>query len=315
MTAGRVDGNSAAERGGGVVNDSNPCTSEANGGPQIDPERIDPLLADFLTRDQSLPDSAPAYEVNSVYGHRVAYRHRPAVAANRPGILFIGGFRSAMVGLKARWLDSLAAAWGLGYTRFDPLGHGETGGPFEAGDISTWRADTLTILDKVTQGPQILIGSSMGAWLMTLAALARPARLAGLIGIAAAPDFTARLIEPRLTPALRAALEEDGVFYRPSPYGDPDPITAQLLIDGRKNLVLESAHPMPVPVRLLHGTEDADVPYDCSLALAQSLKSPDLRLTLLKGGDHRLSHARDLAVLAQTLAELIPESLKNPRHF
>ncbi|KJV10372.1 hypothetical protein VZ95_05365 [Elstera litoralis] len=268
-----------------------------------------------MARDQSLPDSVPAYEVNSAYGHRVAYRHRPAVAANRPGILFIGGFRSAMVGIKARWLDHLAAAWGLGYTRFDPLGHGETGGPFAQGDISTWRADTLTVLDKVTQGPQILIGSSMGGWLMTLAALARPARVAGLIGIAAAPDFTARLIEPRLTPALRAALDRDGVCYRPSAYGDPDPITAHLLADGRKNLVLDRAHPMPVPVRLLHGTEDADVPYDCSLALAQSLKSPDLRVTLLKGGDHRLSHSRDLAVLAQTLAELMSESLQNPGNF
>lgn len=295
-----------------MVNDSNPYTS---GSLRVDPEGIGRLLADFVARDQSLPDSAPAYEVNSAYAHRVAYRQRPAVAANLPGILFIGGFRSAMVGIKARWLDHLAQAWGFGYTRFDPLGHGETGGPFEQGDISTWLSDTLTILDKVTQGPQILIGSSMGGWLMTLAALARPDRLAGLIGIAAAPDFTARLIEPRLTPALRATLARDGVFFRASAYGDPDPITARLLADGCKNLVLDREHPIPVPVRLLHGTEDADVPYDCSLALAQSLKSPDLRVTLLKGGDHRLSHSRDLTVLAQTLAELTVESLKNSGNF
>ncbi len=309
-----MDGSSELERVG-VVNNSNPYTGDAGRGFVLDPAVLDRLLADFLARGQSLPDSAPAYEVNSTYGHRIAYRHRPALAANLPGILFIGGFRSAMVGIKARWLDHPAAALGLGYTRFDPLGHGETGGTFEQGDISTWLSDTLTVLDKVTQGPQILIGSSMGGWLMTLAALARTERLAGLIGIAAAPDFTARLIEPRLTPALRDVLAKDGVFYRASAYGDPDPITARLLADGQKNLILDGEHEMPVPVRLLHGTEDADVPYDCSLALAQSLKSPDLRVTLLKGGDHRLSHSRDLTVLAQTLAELTSESVKKSGNF
>jgi pimeloyl-ACP methyl ester carboxylesterase len=296
------------KRGGGVINDSNPYTGSAGGEVEVYLTILDRLLAEFLARGQSLPDSSPVYEVNSAYGHRIAYRHRPASAGNLPGILFIGGFRSAMSGVKARWLDHLTAAWGLGYTRFDPLGHGETGGPFTQGDISTWLSDTLTVLDKVTQGPQILIGSSMGGWLMVLTALARLERLAGLIGIAAAPDFTARLIEPRLTPALRDALDRDGVFYRASAYGEPDPITARLLADGRKNLILNRTHNMPVPVRLLHGTEDADVPYQYSLALAQSLKSPDLKVTLLKGADHRLSHARNLATLAQTLAEFLGES-------
>ncbi len=293
-----------------MINDSNPYTGSAGGGVEFNPAILDRLLAEFLARDQSLPDLRPAYEVNFTYGHRIAYRHRPALAGNLPGILFIGGFRSAMRGVKARWLDHLAAAWGLGYTRFDPLGHGETGGAFLQGDISTWLSDTLTVLDTVTQGPQILIGSSMGGWLMVLTALARLERLAGLIGIAAAPDFTARLIEPRLTSALRDALDRDGVFYRASAYGDPDPITARLLADGRNNLILNRTHTMPVPVRLLHGTEDADVPYEYSLALAQNLKSPDLRVTLLKGADHRLSHSRDLAVLAQTLAEFFGESPK-----
>lgn len=264
-------------------------------------------MTEFLERHLSLPDPAPEYEVNFVHGHRIAFRHRPG---GGPQVLFIGGFRSAMNGIKARWLDFLAAHWGFGFTRFDPLGHGETGGDFLAGDISVWRDDALTILDRVVPGKVILIGSSMGGWLMTLLAVRRPERLAGLIGIAAAPDFTQR-IDAALTPEHRAALGRDGVFYRPSAYGAPDPISARLLASGRENLVLDRQHLLNVPIRLLHGTEDADVPYDCSLNLAQSLKSPDLRIILLAGGDHRLSHSRDIRVLAQTLAEVGADSIKN----
>ncbi|GFZ77726.1 alpha/beta hydrolase [Elstera cyanobacteriorum] len=279
----------------------------AGGGWRGDPASLDRLLTEFLERHQSLPDPAPQYEMNSVHGHPIAFRHR---AGAGPQVLFIGGFRSAMSGIKARWLDFLAAQWGFGFTRFDPLGHGETGGDFLAGDISVWRDDALTMLDRVAQGQAILIGSSMGGWLMTLLALRRPERLAGLIGIASAPDFTQR-IEAALTAERRAALARDGVFFRPSAYGAPDPISARLLASGRENLVLDRAHSIHVPIRLLHGTQDADVPYDCSLALAQKLTSPDLRLLLLAGGDHRLSHSRDLVALAQTLAEVGGDSAKN----
>jgi pimeloyl-ACP methyl ester carboxylesterase len=163
------------------------------------------------------------------------------------------------------------------------------------------------VLDALTEGPQVLVGSSMGGWIALLLALRRPARVAALVGIAAAPDFTARMTES-LPPDARAAIEREGVWHRPSAYGDPYPITRALLEEGASHLLLRSPPvPLSIPVRLLHGQQDPDVPWELSLQVAAALAGPDVQVTLVKDGDHRLSRPQDLALLRRTLAPLLGE--------
>ena len=231
----------------------------------------------------------------------IAY-HRTAGCG--PGIVFIGGFRSDMTGTKATYLEALAGRRGQAYLRFDHFGHGESSGRFEDATVSRWAHDCIAVLDQLTHGPQLLIGSSMGGWVMLLAARARPARIHGLIGIAPAPDFTQELMWPRFSEAQRAALQRDGIIHIPSQYGAPAPITRRLIEDGARNTLLGSSVEVSSPVRLLHGMQDPDVPYTHSLKLVERLASPDVRLTLIKDGDHRLSRDADLALLARTIAEL-----------
>jgi pimeloyl-ACP methyl ester carboxylesterase len=231
----------------------------------------------------------------------IAY-HRHA--GRGPGIVFLGGFRSDMTGTKATFLERVARARGQAFLRFDHFGHGSSSGRFEDGTISRWAEDAVRVLDALTDGPQLLIGSSMGGWIMLLAARARPARIHGLIGIAPAPDFTSALMWPRFSADQRAALARDGVIHLPSEYGDPAPITRALIEDGNRQSVLDAEIALDCPVRLLHGMADPDVPYQHSFKLVDRLRARDVRLTLIKDGDHRLSRDADLALLAQTVAEL-----------
>ena len=232
---------------------------------------------------------------------RLAARHLPGRA---PTVVFLPGFRSDMTGDKATHLARLCAARGQALLRFDYSGHGASGGRFEDGTISTWTADALAVIDRLTAGRLILVGSSMGGWIALRVALARPGRIAALIGLAAAPDFTERLMWDSMAPPERARLLADGVLHIPSQYGPPTPITRALIEDGRRHLLLDAPIPLDVPVRLLHGQKDPDVPWETSLRLAARIAGPDVRITLVKDGDHRLSRPTDLALLAEVLAPL-----------
>ena len=237
-------------------------------------------------------------------GVDLAWRRVPG---RGPGVVFLGGFNSDMTGSKAEALAAHCAASGRAFLRFDYSGHGASGGRFVDGTIGRWAADAAAVLDALTEGPQVLVGSSMGGWIaLLLAARLRPGRVAGLIGIAAAPDFTRRM-RAALTPDAQAALARDGVWLRPSQYGDPYPIARALIEEGEAQCLLDAPIPLAVPVRLLHGQQDPDVPWDLSLAIAERLAGPDVRVVLVKDGDHRLSRPQDLALLTRTLDALLGE--------
>ncbi len=193
--------------------------------------------------------------------------------------------------------------------RLDYSGHGASDGRFEDGTIGRWRDDALLLIDRLLPaGPLILVGSSMGGWIALLIALARPDRVAGLIGIAAAPDFTETLIWASLDRAARSTLLTDGVIHLDSAYGEPLPVTRALIEDGRRHVLLGSTIPITCPVRLLHGQRDGDVPWRTALTLAERLASPDVLVTLIKDGDHRLSRPQDLAVFHASLTYLLAAS-------
>ncbi|MFQ5764075.1 MAG: alpha/beta hydrolase, partial [Rhodospirillales bacterium] len=179
---------------------------------------------------------------------------------------------------------------------------------FEDGTIGRWADDAVFVLDELTEGPQVLVGSSMGGWIMLLAALARPERIAGLIGTAAAPDFTEDMIPAQLSPEQRAALEKDGFTEIPNCYDDEPYRIAKTLIDeGRDHLLLRREIPLDCPIRLIHGTEDEDVPWRTSQKIAEMLRSTDVEVTFVKNGDHRLSEPRDLARLTAIVGRLLDE--------
>lgn len=237
----------------------------------------------------------------------LAYQQRNAVPAKQSaaGIFFLGGFASDMTGTKASFLDEYCARDGFGLTRFDYRGHGASSGRFEEGCLSDWFDDALTVLDRLCAGPQILVGSSMGGWIGLLLARARPERIAGFVGIAAAPDFTEDLIRPVLTPAQHAALARDGFFYEDdTPPDHRVPITKKLLDDGVSNLVLRDALTFDAPVRLIQGQQDAEVPWHTALRIAGHVSAQDVRVTLVKDGDHRLSRPQDLALIGEEVRAL-----------
>ena len=221
-----------------------------------------------------------------------------------PGLMFLGGFRSDMSGTKASALEAHCRKVGRAYVRFDYGGHGESSGKFEEGTIGEWAGDALAILDEVAQGPQVLIGSSMGGWMMLLTALARPGRVKGLVGVASAPDFSEDLIQEALGEATREELDARGYFMRESEYEAPYPITKKLIEEGANHLLLRNDIPLTCPVRLIHGMCDESVPWETSLRLARALKSDDVRLALVKDGGHRLSRDEDIELIIQTAEEL-----------
>ena len=247
--------------------------------------QAEPLEPSRLTRDD---------------GSIIAY-HRSE--GKSPGVVFFPGFMSDMTGSKAVELERYCRARGQAFLRFDYTGHGQSSGAFVDGTIGAWTADALDVIDRLTTGPQVLVGSSMGGWIMLLAALARPERAAGLLGIAAAPDFTEDLIPHELTPAQRSELVTRGRVDVPSEYG-PEP-TQALMEDGRRHLVLRRPIAFDGPVRLIHGMRDPDVPWQTALRICQMMQSKDVEVTLVKDGDHRLSELEDLERLKRTLDELI----------
>jgi pimeloyl-ACP methyl ester carboxylesterase len=227
-------------------------------------------------------------------------------AGRTPGVVFLTGYKSDMTGGKALRLEAFCRAAGRAFVRFDYLGHGASSGAFVDGTIGRWADDAVAVIDAVTEGPQVLVGSSLGGWIMLLAALQRPERVAGLLGVAAAPDFTEDLIVPSLGPEDRARLERDGVLDVFSPYDpEPTPVTKRILDDGRNHLVLRREIALDCPVRLIHGMRDPDVPWQTSLRLADRLRSGDVEVTLVKAGEHRLSEPHDLDRLCAVLAGLL----------
>lgn len=218
-----------------------------------------------------------------------------------PGLVWLGGYRSDMAGSKAVALCDHAGRQGQAMLRFDYSGHGASGGDFRDGTISRWLEESLAAFDAFTRGPQILIGSSMGGWIalrmvQELKARGEGDRVAGLLLIAPAPDFTLELMEPELTEAQRAALERDGYYEEPTPYGpDPNVFTRALFEDGRKNRVLDGLIETGAPVHIIQGMADPDVPWRHALRLMEHLPSDNVTLTLIKDGDHRLSRDEDIA--------------------
>jgi pimeloyl-ACP methyl ester carboxylesterase len=220
-------------------------------------------------------------------------------------VVFLGGFTSDMSGTKAVALEVHCRRQGRGYVRFDYFGHGLSGGRFADATIGRWVDDVLAVLDRVVRGSAVLVGSSLGGWLMVRAALARPEKISGLVGIASAPDFPSELIEPSLSEKARRRLQDEGFVLLPNPYGgEPTPVTAGFLEESRGHRVLGAPIPVGCPVRLFHGLGDREVPWRLSLRLAEALEGGDVTLTLVKGGDHRLSRPEDLARLCAAVDEM-----------
>ena len=236
-------------------------------------------------------------------GAAVAYRR---VAGGAPGIVFLAGLRSDMTGTKATYLDGYCRRRGLSYVRFDYFGHGSSSGDFSNGSVGRWAEDAVAVIDELTRGPQILVGSSLGGWIMLLTARARPDRIHALVGIAAAPDATEELLWRRLDAAQRRELSTSGRVTVPSEY-DPAGYTYHLglIEEGKRHLVLRAPLALDCPVRLLHGMRDTSVPWQTSLRLAEQLTTRDVSLTLVKDGDHRLSTEPDLVRLAAILDEVV----------
>jgi len=234
-------------------------------------------------------------------GMRLAWRR---VDGAGPTVLWLGGFHSEMTGTKGEALAAWAVSHGRAYLRFDYFGHGQSEGRFEDGTISRWRGDALAVIDRLTEGPLVLVGSSMGGWLACLAALARPERVAGMVLIAPAADFTQALMSPSLSPQAHAALARDGRWIRLSEYdGEGYPITRALLDDGARWTILPGPVAIEVPVRILQGARDSDVPWEHALKLARALRTPDVVFTLIGDGDHLLSRPQDIARLIAAVEE------------
>jgi pimeloyl-ACP methyl ester carboxylesterase len=236
-------------------------------------------------------------------GATIAYHQ---LGGRGPGVVYLGGFHSDMTGTKASFLEEYCGRRGHSYVRFDNFGHGASSGDIALGTIGRWAEDAVAVLDALTEGRQILVGSSMGGWVMLLAALARAERIHALVGVAAAPDFTKDLVRSRLDAAQRNELRETGAVTLPSRYsaaGYTFPLS--LFEDGRRHLVTRSEIPIFCSVRLLHGMSDDAVPWQTSLHLADRLKSRDVVVTLVKDGDHRLSSGPDLARLGAAVDELL----------
>ncbi len=244
------------------------------------------------------PDYLELNENRRLAYHRIAAR---GDGASAPGIVFLGGFRSDMNGTKALWLEDWARARGRAYLRFDYRGHGASSGDFLDGAIGDWAGDAAEAVSRLTEGKQILVGSSMGGWIALLLARRIPERVAALVGIAAAPDFTEDMWRG-MDDGQQRQLMESGRIEQPSDYSDePYVITRRLIEDGRNQFVLRASLALPFPVRLLQGTADADVPPSVALRLLDHIDCPDARLTLVKGADHRFSGPRELALIGKTL--------------
>ncbi len=246
---------------------------------------------------------------NGTDSRRIAVRARHGAA---PGLFWLGGFNSDMKGTKAQALDAWAIEHKRACTRFDYSGHGESSGAFIDGTIGRWHEESVAVFDAFCEGPQIIVGSSMGGWMALLLARALAkrdrakarAKLAGLVLIAPAPDFTEELMWKNLSPEARDDIDAKGVWYRPSDYGEPYPITRKLIEEGRNHLLLGGMIETGCPIRILQGAQDPDVPWQHAFSLTHCLPSDDVVLTLVQDGDHRLSRPQDLARMLAAVSEL-----------
>lgn len=235
-------------------------------------------------------------------GRSIAYVR---TAGHGPGVVFLGGFMSDMTGTKALFLQDWAQAQGRAFLRFDYSGHGQSSGAFRDGAIGDWAEDALAVINALTKGPQVLVGSSMGGWISLLVAKGIQDRIKGFVGIAPAPDFTEDSIWAGFSEAERAALLQTGEITVPSDYAaEGYPITRRLIEDGRRHLVLRAPLSLPFPVRILQGTADTDVPPDVALRLMDHADCPDLRVTLVKGADHRFSTPECLAMIGEAVEQI-----------
>ena len=256
-----------------------------------------------MTDSSSAEQSHPSV-LEAAHGTRIAYHRLAAARDGAPGLVFLGGFMSDMGGTKALALEDYARRHGLAFLRFDYQGHGDSSGRFEEGTIGLWADDAVAALDNLTEGPQIVIGSSMGGWVALLLALARPKRVKALVGIAAAPDFTEAMWGDFSSEA-RDAIEKEGFWRMPSDYSDePYLITKELIEDGRRRCLLGGRIAVRCPVRLLQGMEDTAVPWRTALRITEQVESNDVEVLLIKGGDHRLSGRPELARLFSILDDL-----------
>lgn len=236
-------------------------------------------------------------------GEKIAYC---TSKGDQPGIIFLNGFMSDMQGTKAQYLQNYCHDKGYAFLRFDYFGHGESSGDFKEGTIGRWLDDTLAVIDQLTEGPQILVGSSMGGWLMLLAALRRPDRIKGLVGIATGADFTEDLILANATDEMHESWEKQGYFIEEteSPDDFKYTITKELVREGRDHLLMRDPIPYKGFVHLIHGMKDADVPYENSLKIAALLESEDVNVTLVKNGGHRLSEPPELRLIVDAIEGL-----------
>jgi pimeloyl-ACP methyl ester carboxylesterase len=248
----------------------------------------------------------PAFIEVGAPARRIAVRAR---GGDAPGLFWLGGFNSDMRGTKALALDTWATDHGRACVRFDYSGHGESGGRFVEGTIGRWLEEAVAVFAEFCQGPQVVIGSSMGGWIALL--LARELRnrqigasLAGLVLIAPAPDFTEELMWKGFSAEAQREIEEKGVWHRPSDYGEPYPITKKLIEDGRNHLILGAAIDVGCPVRILQGVQDPDVPWQHAMRITHRLPAEDVVLTLIQDGDHRLSRPQDIARILAAVAEM-----------
>jgi pimeloyl-ACP methyl ester carboxylesterase len=245
-------------------------------------------MTEFLTR----PD-----------GEQIAYCR---IDGRGPGLMWLGGFNSDMNGTKAQAVETFAVREGRASVRFDYFGHGASSGAFREGTISRWRDDALAVLDRLTDGKQVLIGSSMGGWITTLAAAARPERIAAIVLIAPAPDLTEELMWKRMPPEIRDEVMTKGSWFYQPEGAEGYPITRALIESGRENLVLGKPLALDVPVRILHGTEDHDVPWQLGARLLDVYQG-DVTFTLVKGADHRLSSEANLHLIERTLEAVLKD--------
>lgn len=237
-------------------------------------------------------------------GATIAYRR---TAGKKPGVVFLHGYHSDMAGGKALALEALCRANGYAFLRFDGFGHGCSSGDIALGTIGRWTADAVAVLDELTEGPQVLVGSSLGGWIALLTALERRHRVAGLVGVAAAPDFSEDLMWEKFSAEQRRSLIEAGELWLANDHEPDKPwrLTRGFIEDGRNHLLLRDIVNLHCPVRLIHGQKDADVPWQTALRIADAVVGDDVEITLVKDGDHRLSRDQDLERLRRVVATLL----------
>lgn len=253
---------------------------------------------------------APLKTATRENGATIAYHATSGKDPSKPtGVVFCGGFRSDMTGTKAVHLEQWCRDQGRAFLRFDYTGHGQSSGAFEDGCIGDWADDALFALDELTDGPQVVVGSSMGGWIALLLARERPERIKGLIGLAAAPDFTEDLMWPELSDDQRAEILDQGHIALPNDYDPNEPyiITRKLIEDGKRHLVLRDPLNLTMPVRLIQGMRDADVPWATALKIQDALVGDDVEIQFAKASDHRLSETADLNRLSRTLDALLKD--------